>query len=76
MIKSISSQPIVIDHIAQKNKVKLREQRGSLKTVKEKKNEENYEIIKLRLIGNTKIIVTIRFTEEKLTIIGDLRCKK
>ncbi len=32
MIKSISSQPIVIDHINQKNKIRSRQPRPSVKT--------------------------------------------
>jgi len=39
-------------------------------------NPEDFQIVKLRLIGTKKFVVTLKLTKDKLIIIGDLRAEK
>jgi hypothetical protein len=76
MIKSIASYPIVIDNIQnQRRKKHSYMQLEELKQIANN-NPDDFEIVKLRLIGTKKFIVTIKFTSEKFVVIGDLRSEK
>lgn len=76
MIKSIASYPIVIENIQNPRKKKHSMiQFEELKNIANNNNAD-FEVVKMRLIGIRKFIVTVKFTAEKFVIIGDLRAEK
>ncbi len=75
MIKSITSYP-VIEQINGKRRLKSTFCNFEDLKRMSSTNPEDFQLAKVKLIGNNKFIVTIKFTENKLVIIGDLRAEK
>lgn len=72
MLKNITSYPLIEQISGKKKRKSAPTDMEGLKKMTSN-NPEDFTLSKLKLIGNKKFIITIKFTQNKCVILGDLR---
>lgn len=72
VIKNITSYPLVIDQLAPRKSKK----NYDISQLARLDDPDNFQLVKVKVIDTKKFIVTVKFSTNKMVIIGDLRAQK
>jgi len=75
MLHNITSYPVIEQITGRKKRKSVPNDLHALKKIVSS-NPEDFVVSKVRLLGSKKFVVTIKFTQTKCVILGDLKSDK